>query len=89
MDDGASDTNGYKFSVDCFSREDIEKLTRMLKNKYDIDTTININQNKIIHVKSSSVQRFKALVEPYMCDCMKYKLQIYKYVKGVFKRVDV
>lgn len=89
MDDGASDTHGYKFSVDCFSTEDIKKLTKMLKDKFNINTTVQENQNKIIHICSSSVHDFKKLVEPYMCNCMKYKLQVYKKVKGKFQRVDV
>ena len=91
MDDGASDNSGYKFSVDCFERCDIEKLTKMLKDKYNIETSININQNKIIHVKANSAKRFKELIEPYMCDCMRYKLQIYKYdhKNKVVNRVDL
>lgn len=89
QDDGATDDYGYKFSVDCFTQEDIEKLTKMLKTKFDINTTIQINKNKVIHITADSVLKFKNLVEPYMCDCMKYKLQIYKYKKGKLCRVDV
>ena len=61
----------------------------MLKDKFNINTTIQENQNKTIHICASSVHDFKNLVEPYMCDCMKYKLQIYKRVQGKFQRVDV
>lgn len=89
MDDGASTDGSYKFSVDCFTKEDIEKLSKMLKDKFGIDTTIQINQNKVLRVCSKSAKTFKKLVEPYMCDCMKYKLQIYKYINGVFQRVDL
>lgn len=61
----------------------------MLKTKFDINTTIQINKNKVIHITADSVLKFKNLVEPYMCDCMKYKLQIYKYKKGKLCKVDV
>ena len=89
MDDGASDGHGYKFSVDCFSKDDIEKLSRLLSNKFNIKNTIQINSNKTIHICAQSIKDFKNLVEPHMCNCMKYKLQIYKKVKGIFQRVNV
>ena len=81
MDDGASDGSGYKFSVDCFTENEIETLQEMLLKKYNIITTKQINQNKVIHVRSVSAPTFKKLIEPYVCDCMKYKLQIRKYNK--------
>lgn len=81
MDDGSSDVCGYKFSVDCFNLDEIKILQELL-GKYNIKTTYNINQNKTIHIKSCSAKDFKNLVEPYMCDCMKYKLLVYKYQLG-------
>lgn len=89
MDDGASDNYGYKLSVDCFEKEDIEKLTKMLKLKFEINSTININQNKTIHIKSDSTKKFKELVEPYICDCMKYKLKVYKKINTGYIKTDI
>ena len=89
MDDGASDSGGYKFSVDCFNEQEINDLQEMLATKFHIYTTKNINQNKIIHVLSTSKYDFKKLIEPYICDCMKYKLQIYKTINGKVQRVDI
>lgn len=89
MDDGSSDLNGYKFSVDCFIEEDIIKLVNMLKTNFNIDCTYNINQNRVIHVKLNSTKKFKSLVEPYICDCMKYKLKIYKSINGILTKVDI
>ena len=82
MDDGSSDSCGYKFAVDCFSDNDIQLLREMLLNKFNIYTTYHKNQNKSIHVLMKSAKQFKSLVEPYICDCMKYKLQIYKTING-------
>lgn len=89
MDDGASDNNGYKFSVDCFSDNDIYLLQKMLLTKFDIVTSYHKSQNKSIHVLMKSVKTFKSLVEPYICDCMKYKLQIYRTINRKQIRVDI
>lgn len=82
MDDGGTDGSRYKFSVDCFTENDIEKLQKMLKDKFGIETTRTINHNKVIHVRGSSKIKFKNLIEPYICDCMKYKLLVYKSKNG-------
>lgn len=89
MDDGGSDSHGYKFSVDCFTESEIDLLREMLLTKFNIHTTKNLNQNKTIHVISSSIHNFKNLIAPYICDCMKYKLQIYRYINGKMQRVDI
>lgn len=89
MDDGSSDNHGYKFAVDCFSDNDIQSLREMLLNKFNICTTYHKNQNKSIHVLIKSAEQFKSLVEPYMCDCMKYKLQIYKTINRKQIKTDL
>lgn len=78
MDDGGPASYGYKFSVDCFELEDIKKLSNLLSSKFGIGNTIYNNQNKVIHIGSSYTTQFKKLIEPYICECMKYKLQVYK-----------
>lgn len=89
MDDGSSDNYGYKFSVDCFTETEIDLLRQMLLDRFNIKTTKHINQNKTIHVISESAKDFKNLVEPYMCDCMKYKLQIYTVKNNHYVKIDI
>jgi hypothetical protein len=40
MDDGAKVGKGFKFSTNCFLKEDIEILSKALLNRYSIVTTI-------------------------------------------------
>lgn len=82
MDDGGACANGYKFSVDCFTDEEIQILQKLLK-KYSIESTYENNQNKIIYIGSKSKKAFKDLVEPYMCPCMKYKLICYNEISKI------
>ncbi len=89
MDDGGSASLGYKFSVDCFEQEDIEKLSKLLLDKFGIHNTIHNNQNKLIHIGSSHRLQFKELIEPYICECMRYKLKIYKSINKQYCLVDI
>ena len=84
MDDGTSTTAGLSFAVNCFTKEDIEILKDMLYNKFGIESTIQINQNKTLYIKHSSQQDFIKLIKPYVCDCMKYKLRTYHMVNGKY-----
>ena len=54
MDDGGICSNSFKFSVDCFTESDINLLQKMLLTKFNIKTTKEINQNKIIYVLNES-----------------------------------
>lgn len=80
MDDGGICSNSFKFSVDCFTESDINLLQKMLLTKFNIKTTKEINQNKIIYVLKESKETFKKLVQPYICKCMEYKLVPYSEI---------
>lgn len=82
MDDGGICSNSFKFSVDCFTESDINLLQKMLLTKFNIKTTKEINQNKIIYVLKESKEIFKKLVQPYICKCMEYKLVPYSEITG-------
>ena len=82
MDDGGICSNSFKFSVDCFTESDINLLQKMLLTKFNIKTTKEINQNKIIYVLNESKETFKKLVQPYICKCMEYKLIPYSEITG-------
>lgn len=81
MDDGGVCNNSFKFSVDCFTNDDIDLLQSMLLDKFNIKTSKQINACKIIYVLSESKQDFKNLIQPYICECMKYKLIPYQELK--------
>lgn len=89
MDDGTSSNYSYTFCTDCFSIEDIKILQKLL-SKYGLDTyIIKSNPGNRIRIRANSIKKFKELIEPYMCDCMKYKLQVYKRNKNKYILTDV
>lgn len=75
MDDGCDHFPGYKLSTNNFSKEEVIRLSKYLKNKYLLDTTIN-NKNEI-YIKSNSARLFTSLIQEYVIDSMKYKLHVY------------
>ena len=94
MDDGSSTWSGHnkrndktvtvgvKFSTLSFGLEEINLLRDRLSN-FCIDTTIvkhSDGKQMIISVKQNSVNLFMRLIEPFMVDCMKYKIK-YKSLK--------
>lgn len=79
MDDGSKSgrTNEkyYVLHTEGFTIEDVEFLRKLLFEKLHIETMRHSNRGKpIIYIKSCSRDLFTSLIEPYICDCMKYKL---------------
>jgi len=46
MDDGGKASAGLKIATDCFEEEEVEKLIKILKEKYDLETSKNKSRNK-------------------------------------------
>lgn len=72
MDDGTKTKCAGTIATNCFSIEDLRKFKKFLKDKFDIETTIC--KSHILYIKAKSFKRMKTMIEPYMCDCMKYKV---------------
>lgn len=63
-----------------FSIEEIKILCDMLKNKFNISTTIgnkDTYKGYVIIIDAANTERFCSLIAPYICDSMKYKLPAY------------
>ena len=78
MDDGTSFKNkGFKFSTNCFTLKEVKYLALVLKNKYNLDSTIHktglINQYNIYIPKSSFKELIK-IVTPHFHPTMFYKI---------------
>lgn len=72
MDDGYFAGTSYHISTNCFTVEDISKIIKMFKTKFDIEFTMF--SSHIIRVRQKDTQKFKQLVKPYIhSDCW-YKL---------------
>ena len=74
MDDGCKTSTSYSISTNCFGIEELKIFCKMLKDKFNIDTTIW--KDHIVYIKANSRNLFEHLIKPYMCNCMLYKLQV-------------
>lgn len=75
MDDGSKHTSGYYLHTNGFDIEDLIYLQKLLKDKFDIETSIHkANSGKVIYIKNKSVKKFNLLIMPYMHPTMMYKI---------------
>lgn len=72
MDDGYKHDNTYHLCTNCFSSKDVKLLQKMLYHNFNIETTVD--KRHIIRIKCKSANIFTSLIEPFICESMKYKL---------------
>ena len=72
MDDGSKTNNSYTIATQCFTKNNLEEFKKVLFTKFGIETTLH--KHNQLYIRACSAALFKSLIEPYMCDCMKYKL---------------
>jgi ribosomal protein S6 len=77
MDDGykCKPYGGGMLCTNLFSKQELEIIQQMFKDKFDINVTINNQSNNLVYIPSSEFSKFKELIEPYVIDSMKYKLE--------------
>lgn len=81
MDDG---TNSGQIATHCFSLQEVELLSTWLKNKFDINTTIQKNLRQyILYITAYSRVSFDILIAPYVIPSMKYKLKFSEIAESV------
>lgn len=73
LDDAHKTTYGYQINTQCFTRQEVEFLRTILKDKFNIENTYQKFDN-IIYIKSCSVNTLDNLIKPYTIDSMQYKL---------------
>ena len=76
-DDGSlywtSDTKHLTLSTQCFSDEDRKTIIAFFKDRFGLD--FRINQKAIRLVSKAGIEMFLKLVEPFIPQCMKYKIE--------------
>lgn len=73
MDDGSKEHCGGQLATNCFTIEDLQKFQAFLLEKFNIETTIC--KNHTMYIKAKSFRHMKSHIEPYMCECTKYKIR--------------
>lgn len=84
MDDGAlkwlGHSNAMRICTESFSHDGVKRLQNVFQNKYGISTTLTkktLNDGSIgyrIAIPEKSSKAFCELIQPYLVDCMKYKV---------------
>lgn len=73
MDDGYKPKyGGCYLCTQSFSKEKLEQVILILKEKFNLD--VNIRKDNILYINSKSFKIFKSLITPYIVPSMKYKL---------------
>lgn len=73
MDDGSKAHCGGQLATNCFTIEDLQKFQTFLLEKFNIETTIC--KNHTLYIKAKSFRHMKSNIEPYICECTKYKIR--------------
>jgi hypothetical protein len=77
MDDGAADRNQLRVNTQGFSREENLLLASFLHAKFGITAQLNKDKDRYrLRIAARSVNRFVALVAPYVIPDMRYKLPL-------------
>jgi len=84
MDDGGkldynknSKNKGLVLNTHSFSKEEVDKMSIELSNKFNLKTSVRLNKNKnIIVIDSNSYNKFIDLTYSYIIPSMRYKLPI-------------
>jgi len=79
MDDGYKTTYGFYLCTESYTLEDNLKLSKMLKNKLNLDSGIHKHTNgHRLYIFSSSKDRLLELVKPYLIQHFYYKFELEK-----------
>lgn len=73
MDDGCICKRSYQIYTNSFTLEEVGFLQDVLKNNFNINSTMD--KNRVIYIKTDSKELFKEIIKPYIVPCMLYKLR--------------
>lgn len=77
MDDGYKHSSGFSICTDSYSKEEVELLINLLKNKFNLNSNImkrRVNSFRI-YIRKKSIENLRTLVGPYFHESMLYKLK--------------
>lgn len=79
MEDGyAKQQYSFKICTDSYSVKDVVRLMNVLIIRYELDCTLRFHTptQPRIHIKQRSMPKLRAIVRPYFCESMMYKLGV-------------
>ncbi len=78
MGDGSAKQYSLKFCTDSYSVGDVVRLMNVLIIRYELDCTLRFHTptQPRIHIKQASVPKLRAIVRPYFCESLMYKLGV-------------
>ena len=77
IDDGGLTKYGVRIATNYFELREVEFLIRVLKNKFNLDCTVQYLKDIYrysIYIKSLSTLTLRELIVPYLHSCMLYKV---------------
>ena len=80
MDDGYKDKkNACLLCTDSFEKKDVEKLCTALQRNFELTCWLRkkqVSRNSVwrIYISTDNVEKFLALIDPYIVESMRYKL---------------
>lgn len=75
MDDGSADYAGAQLATHSFTEAEVEKLMKVIKASFDIETTKKLNKGKwVIYFPKASMPKLQQTVGDYLLEDFKYKL---------------
>ncbi len=77
MDDGAADGRQVRLNTQGFTVEEVQGLARILRVKFGIEMTLNLDKKlPRLRCRQSSMRRFIEIVRPHTLPQMLYKLSL-------------
>ena len=75
MDDGTFKNPGVRIATNCFTKEEVELLAKVLNTKFNIKSNLHKNNEGYqLYIFKESMNLLKELVLPHMVPSMYYKL---------------
>lgn len=77
MDDGYKGVSGFYFCTESYSLSENHKLSKILKNKFNLDSGVHNHTNGYrLYVFGSSKEKLLLLVKPYLISHFYYKFDL-------------
>ena len=75
MVSGSVQRQGLIICIGSFTEEDVVRIIKVLKVRFNLDSTIHYNEEKpMIFIREGSMPLLRSIVSPYMFPSVKYKL---------------